>query len=134
MNKVILMGRLTKDAEIRNADSDKKVVRCNIAVNRTFKRDGEEQSADFINLVAFKNQADFMERFGKKGVKLLVTGRLQTGSYEKDGARIHTTDVIVEQLEFAESKNAADNSYGTGADEGGFTNIPDDFGENLPFK
>lgn len=128
MNKVILAGRLTKDADIRNASSDKKVARCTLAVNRTYKREDEEQSADFINLVAFKNQADFLEKYGKKGTKFIVTGRIQTGSYEKDGTRIFTTDVIVEQLEFAESKN----SSGIGSEEE-YAEVPEGF-EGLPFK
>ena len=128
MNKVILAGRLTKDAEIRNADSDKKVARCTLAVNRTYKRENDEQSADFINLVSFKNQADFLEKYGKKGIKFIVTGRIQTGSYEKDGTRIFTTDVIVEQLEFAESKN----SSGIGSEEE-YAEVPEGF-EGLPFK
>ena len=128
MNKVILAGRLTKDVEIRNAYSDKKVARCTLAVNRTYKREDEEQSADFINLVSFKNQADFLERFGKKGTKFIVIGRIQSGSYEKDGTRIYTTDVIVEQLEFAESKNP---SVARSDEE--YAEVPDGF-EGLPFK
>ena len=128
MNKVILVGRLTRDAEIRNADSEKKVARCTLAINKTFKRENEEQTADFINLVAFKNQADFLEKFGKKGTKFIVIGRIQSGSYEKDGTRIYTTDVIVEQLEFAESKNPS----GVGPDEE-YAEVPDGF-EGLPFK
>ena len=128
MNKVILAGRLTRDAEIRNADSDKKVARCTLAINKTFKRENEEQTADFINLVAFKNQADFLEKFGKKGTKFIVIGRIQSGSYEKDGTRIYTTDVIVEQLEFAESKNPSV----AGSDEE-YAEVPDGF-EGLPFK
>lgn len=131
MNKVILMGRLTRDAEIRNRDSDKKVARCNLAVNRNFKKDDGDQTADFINLVAFKNQADFLERFGKKGTKLIVIGRIQTGSYEKDGTKVYTTDVIAEQFEFAESKNVS--GPPDDADDG-FVNIPEGFGEELPFK
>ena len=132
MNKVFLMGRLTKDVEIRNADSDKKVARCSIAVNRSFKREGDEKNADFINLVAFRNQADFLERFGRKGVKLIVTGHIQTGSYEKDGARVYTTDVIVEQLEFAESKKSDDSENVESG--GGFIDIPAGADDNLPFN
>lgn len=133
MNKVILVGRLTKDAEVRNADSDKKVARTTIAVNRTFKKEDGDQQADFINLVAFKNQADFLEKFGKKGTKFIVTGRIQTGYYDKDGSRVYTTDVIVENLEFAESKNASsyENASGINLEDGSFTNIPDD--AEMPF-
>lgn len=104
------------------------LARCTLAVNRTYKREDEEQSADFINLVSFKNQADFLEKYGKKGTKFIVTGRIQTGSYEKDGTRIFTTDVIVEQLEFAESKN----SSGIGFEEE-HAEVPEGF-EGLPFK
>lgn len=129
MNKVLLSGRLTKDAEIRNAESDKKVARCTLAVNRDFKKEGDGPNADFIGLVAFKNQANFLEKYGKKGTKFIVTGRIQTGSYEKDGTKIYTTDVIVENLEFAESKNAGDQS-GDGND--GFNDLPDLDG--IPFN
>ncbi len=122
MNKVLLSGRLTKDAEIRNADSDKKVARCTLAVNRDFKKEGDGPNADFIGLVAFKNQANFLEKYGKKGTKFIVTGRIQTGSYEKDGSKIYTTDVIVENLEFAESKNSGDQP---GDANDGFNDLPD---------
>ncbi|WP_026498977.1 single-stranded DNA-binding protein [Butyrivibrio sp. WCD2001] len=121
MNKVLLSGRLTRDAEIRNADSDKKVARCTLAVNRDFKKEGDGPNADFIGLVAFKNQANFLEKYGKKGTKFIVTGRIQTGSYDKDDTKIYTTDVIVENLEFAESKNSGE-STSTGD---GFTDLPD---------
>lgn len=121
MNKVLLSGRLTKDAEIRNADSDKKVARCTLAVNRDFKKEGDGPNADFIGLVAFKNQANFLEKYGKKGTKFIVTGHIQTGSYEKDGSKIYTTDVIVENLEFAEGKNSGES---TSAGDG-FTDLPD---------
>ncbi|WP_022778279.1 single-stranded DNA-binding protein [Butyrivibrio sp. AE3009] len=122
MNKVLLSGRLTKDAEIRNADSDKKVARCTLAVNRDFKKEGDGPNADFIGLVAFKNQANFLEKYGKKGTKFIVTGRIQTGSYDKDGTKIYTTDVIVENLEFAESKSSGDQS---GDANDGFNDLPD---------
>ena len=122
MNKVILCGRLTKDSEIRNADSEKKVARCTLAVNRNYKREGDEPNADFIGLVAFKNQADFLEKYGRKGTKFIVIGRIQTGSYDKDGTKIYTTDVIVENLEFAESKNSGDQS---GEANDGFNDLPD---------
>ena len=105
------------------------VARSTIAVNRTFKKDNEDQQTDFINLVAFKKQADFLEKFGKKGIKFIVTGRIQTGYYDKDGSCVHTTDAIVENLEFAESKNAS--SVSDPSDDG-FTNIPDD--GDYPFK
>nr|WP_297708251.1 single-stranded DNA-binding protein [uncultured Butyrivibrio sp.] len=132
MNKAIIMGRLTKDVDIRNADTDKKVARGTLAVNRNYKKEGEDKAADFINLVAFGKQADFLEKFGKKGIKFIVTGRIQTGSYDKDGTKIYTTDVVVEQLEFAESKSASEKTE-AGSDDG-FSNVPEGFEDGLPFN
>ena len=132
MNKAIIMGRLTKDIDIRNADTDKRVARGTLAVNRNYKKEGEDQAADFINLVAFGKQADFLEKFGKKGIKFIVTGRIQTGSYDKDGTKIYTTDVVVEQIEFAESKSASEKAEGETGD--GFVNVPEGFDEGLPFN
>ena len=145
MNKVILMGRLTRDAEVRysSGDSSTAVARFSLAVDRRFKRDGDDQSADFINCVAFGRTGEFMERFGRKGTKFLVEGRIQTGSYtNKDGQRVYTTDVVVEQVEFAESKASGDNSgyvpadrpSPSGAAGDGFMNIPDGIDEELPFN
>ena len=115
-----------------------------MAVDRRFKRDGDEQTADFINCVAFGRTGEFMERFGRKGTKFLVEGRIQTGSYtNKDGQRVYTTDVVVEQVEFAESKSSNDNNGGyvpadrpspSGAAGDGFMNIPDGIDEELPFN
>ena len=153
MNKVILMGRLTRDAEIRysQGESSTAIARFSLAVDRRFRRDNEEQTADFINCVAFGKTAEFLERFGRKGTKFLVEGRIQTGSYtNKDGQKVYTTDVVVEQVEFAESKNAsAGNNDGgyqnagfgggnnapapSGAGDG-FMNIPDGIDEELPFN
>ena len=145
MNKVILMGRLTRDAEVRysQGDASTAVARFSLAVDRRFKRDGDEQTADFINCVAFGRTGEFMERFGRKGTKFLVEGRIQTGSYtNKDGQRVYTTDVVVEQVEFAESKASNDNNGGyvpadrpspSGAAGDGFMNIPDGIDEELPF-
>ena len=145
MNKVILMGRLTRDAEVRysSGDSATAVARFSLAVDRRFKRDGDEQTADFINCVAFGRTGEFMERFGRKGTKFLVEGRIQTGSYtNKDGQKVYTTDVVVEQVEFAESKSSSDNSgyvpadrpSPSGAAGDGFMNIPDGIEEELPFN
>ena len=103
----------------------------NLAVNRLFKKDDTDQSADFISIVAFKNHADFLEKFGKKGVKLLITGRIQTGSYDKGGTRIYTTDVIAEQLEFAESKSSGSAAGNTQTEDEGFMDVPDD---EMPFS
>ena len=106
MNKVILMGRLTRDPDIRSSQSDNSttVARFTIAVDRRFNRDGD-QSADFISCVAFGRTADFFERYVKQGTKVCVEGRIQTGSYtNRDGQKVYTTDVVVENVEFAESK------------------------------
>lgn len=148
MNRVILMGRLTRDPEIRysQGESATAVARYTLAVDRRFNRTGDENSADFISCVAFGRQAEFAEKYLHKGIKMLVTGRIQTGSYtNKDGVKVYTTDIVVEDHEFAESKNAA----GSGQEGGysapvsrpgpapvgdGFMNIPDGIDEELPFN
>ena len=109
MNKVILMGRLTRDPEVRytQGDNASAVARFSLAVDRRFKKDGE-QTADFINCVAFGKTGEFIEKYGRKGTKFVVEGRIQTGSYtNKDGQKVYTTDVVVEQVEFAESKSSS---------------------------
>jgi len=145
MNKVILMGRLTKDPDIRysGAENNMAVARYTMAVDRRFKKDNE-QGADFISCVAFGKTAEFAEKYLRKGTKILVEGRIQTGSYtNKDGQKVYTTDVVVENSEFAESKAASGGTdYNTqpmpepvssmGAD---FMNIPDGVeDEGLPFN
>ncbi len=112
MNRVILMGRLTRDPDIRYSagDNSNAVARYTLAVDRRFARRGEEgqQTADFIGCVAFGRSAEFAEKYLHQGTKILVTGRIQTGSYtNRDGQRVYTTDVVVEDQEFAESKAAA---------------------------
>ena len=147
MNKVILMGRLTRDAEIRysQGESSTAIARFSLAVDRRFRRDNEEQTADFINCVSFGRTAEFLERFGRKGTKFVLEGRIQTGSYtNKDGQRVYTTDVVAENVEFAESKNnsSAGNDFGgapsapspSGAAGDGFMNIPEGIDEELPFN
>ena len=144
MNKVILMGRLTRDPEVRYSQGANAtaVARYSLAVDRRFKRDGEP-TADFINCVAFGRTAEFAEKYFRQGLKVVVTGRIQTGSYtNKEGVRVYTTDVVVEEQEFAESKAASENhSYqaspmpSPSADIGdGFMNIPDGIDEELPFS
>ena len=154
MNKVILMGRLTRDPEIRYSQGERStaVARYSLAVNRTFKRDGEPD-ADFINCVAFGRQAEFAEKYFHKGIRIVITGRIQTGSYtNKDGVRVYTTDIIVDDQEFADSKGqGGDNSGFGGGNRGGyqqgtrpapssaigdgFMNIPDGVeDEGLPFN
>ena len=146
MNKVILMGRLTRDPEVRYAQGDNAnaVARYTLAVDRRFRRDGE-QSADFINCVAFGRSAEFAERYLRQGTKIVATGRIQTGSYtNRDGVKVYTTDVVVEDQEFAESKAASGSSNSSyqaspapspSVDIGdGFMNIPDGIDEELPFS
>ena len=140
MNKVILMGRLTRDAEIRYSQGENSMAisRFSIAVDRRFRKDGE-QGADYINCIAFGKTAEFYEKFGRKGTKFVIEGRIQTGSYtNKDGQRVYTTDVVVENTEFAESKNnqSGNSSQSNPAPSGddGFMNIPDGIDEELPFN
>ena len=148
MNKVILMGRLTRDPEVRYSagDNSMAIARYTLAVDRRFKRDGEA-TADFIGCVAFGRSAEFAEKYFRQGLKVVVSGRIQTGSYtNRDGQKVYTTDVVVEDQEFAESKNAASgNSDGgyrpaerpapSSAIGDGFMNIPDGVeDEGLPFN
>lgn len=136
MNKFIGMGRLTADPRITTAQTGTKIARYNIAIDR-YVKDGDPQ-ADFIGVVAFGAYADFAEKYLHKGMKILVTGRLQTGSYDKDGVRHYTTDVIAESQEFCESKGNSDAgnvSRGAQSDEDGFVNIPDGLDdEGLPWN
>lgn len=146
MNKVILMGRLTRDPEIRysQGESATAVARFTLAVDRRFRRQGDDQTADFIGCVAFGKTAEFAEKYLHQGTKVVGCGRIQTGSYtNKDGQRVYTTDVILEEVEFAESKNAASQNAGgftqTSRPEpsqavDGFMNIPDGIDEELPFN
>ena len=137
MNKVILMGRLTRDPEVRYSQGENSlaIARYTLAVDRRFRRDGD-QSADFIGCVAFGRQAEFAEKYLRQGTKIAISGRIQTGSYtNRDGQKVYTTDVVVEDQEFAESKGAGNNNDGNGKnnmDSDGFMNIPDDM-EELPF-
>ena len=146
MNKVILMGRLTRDPEVRysQGESATAVARYTLAVDRRFNRNGDENTADFINCVAFGRAGEFAEKYFRKGIKIAVTGRIQTGSYtNKDGVRVYTTDVVVEEQEFAESKNSSSSGEGgfaggsrpePAAAGDGFMNIPDGLDEELPFN
>ena len=157
MNKVILMGRLTRDPEVRYSQGENPlaIARYTLAVDRRQARNngGDEQTADFINCVAFGRTGEFAERYLRKGTKIAVTGRIQTGSYtNKDGVKVYTTEVVVEEHEFAESKNASagnDGGFSGGYNGGytggnsapapsgagdGFMNIPDGIDEELPFN
>ena len=144
MNKVILMGRLTRDPDVRYGTGERSttIARYTLAVDRRFKRDNE-QTADFISCVAFDRNAEFAEKYLKQGTKIAITGRIQTGSYtNKDGNKVYTTDIVVEEQEFAESKSASENNGGytpaarhePSAAGDGFMNIPDGVeDEGLPF-
>ena len=154
MNKVILMGRLTRNPEVRYSagDSSMAIARYTLAVDRRFTRRGEDNNgatADFIPCVAFGRSAEFAEKYFHQGMKVVVTGRIQTGSYViKDGQKVYTTDVVVEEQEFAESKAAAGEHAGTfqqanhfqsapapsAAAGDGFMNIPDGIDDELPFN
>ena len=147
MNKVILMGRLTRDPEVRYSQTAEPmaIARYTLAVDRKFKKEGE-QTADFISCIAFGRNGEFAEKYLKKGTKIVATGRIQTGSYtNKDGQKVYTTDVVIEEQEFAESKGSAESNreerdraamqaagYTDAGD--GFMNIPDGIDEELPFS
>lgn len=139
MNKVVLMGRLTKDPDVRYSQGEKPmaIARYTLAVDRKFKRDGEP-NADFINCIAFGKNGEFAEKYLHKGIKILVEGRWQSGSYtNKDGQKVYTNDCVVESCEFAESKNANQSERPQPApqtDSDGFMSIPDGIDEELPFN
>lgn len=148
MNKVILMGRLTRAPEVRysSGDNQKAVARYTLAVDRRYKRQEDEQTADFINCVAFGKGAEFAEKYLRQGTKIVVEGRIQTGSYtNKDGQNVYTTDVIVESHEFAESKSSSqqDGSSAPSApsrpdssseSNDGFMDLSEYDQQELPFK
>ena len=139
MNKVILIGRLARDPDVRYTQGGMAVARYTLAVDRKFRKNnenGNEQTADFISCVAFGKSAEFAEKYLHKGIKTAVTGRIQTGSYtNRDGQKVYTTDVVVEEQEFVESKKAAGQEEGGNVDQDGFMNIPDGVDdEDLPFN
>ncbi|MBR3646201.1 MAG: single-stranded DNA-binding protein [Lachnospiraceae bacterium] len=129
MNLVILIGRLTRDPDIRNGN-ESMVARYTLAVDRAFKKEGE-QNADFIPCVCFGKSADFAQRFLTKGKKIAVEGRIQTGSYEKDGQKVYTTEVIVNRHEFVESKSESTESAPVA--NTGFVNVPENVMDEMPF-
>jgi len=150
MNKVILMGRLTRDPEVRYSSGERSmaIARYTLAVDRRGRRsEGSEQTADFIPCVAFDKSGEFAEKYFRQGMRVLISGRIQTGSYtNKEGQKVYTTDVIIEDQEFADSKNSSGSSTGSGYNESfrpspenasseGFMNIPDGVDdEGLPFN
>jgi len=139
MNKWIGMGRLTRDPEVRYGQSGNAVANFSIAVDRRFKRDGEAQT-DFFNCTAFGKTGEFVEKYLKKGIKVVVDGELQNNNYEdKNGTKHYSVQIIVNQIEFAESKSSQANNNDTTEPEAnkpaddGFMNIPDGIDEELPF-
>ena len=148
MNKVILMGRLTRDPDVRysQGDSPMAIARYTLAVDRRFRRDNDQQTADFISCVAFGRNGEFAEKYLHQGTKIVAEGRIQTGSYtNKDGNKVYTTEVVIEEQDFAESKAAAAQNSNMGvpqpsapqpsaAASDGFMNIPDGLEEELPFS
>ncbi len=143
MNKVILIGRLTRNADIRwsQGQDQKAIARFTVAVDRKISKhsDPNQQTADFISCVAFGKTAEFLEKYGMQGTKFAIEGRIQTGSYtNKEGQKVYTTDVVVESLEFAESKRSQEGGQGNqnrNVDSDGFMNIPDGVeDEDLPFN
>jgi single-strand DNA-binding protein len=149
MNRAILIGRLTRDPEVRYSQGENStaIARFTLAVDRRFKRAGEQGDADFISCVAFGKQAEFVEKYFKQGMKMVLSGRIQTGSYtNRDGQKVYTTDVIADDIEFAESKaSSGDSGFQGGSHRDfkpepstaigdGFMNIPDGIDEELPFN
>jgi single stranded DNA-binding protein (ssb) len=140
VNKVILMGRLTREPEVRYSTGEKPmaIAKYTLAIDRKYKRDGEP-TADFINCTVFGKSAEFVEKYFHQGTKIAITGRIQTGSFtNKEGQKVFTTTVVVEEQEFAESK-ASTNATATkipevSSDGDGFMNIPDGIDEELPFR
>ena len=153
MNKVILMGRLTRDPEVRYSAGENAlaIARYTLAVDRRFRRDGEA-TADFISCVVFGRGAEFAEKYFHQGIRIVVSGRIQTGSYtNREGQKVYTTEVVVEEQEFAESKASSDSYAASHPQQNaarlhrpcrarvqqaadGFMNIPDGIDEELPFN
>ena len=140
------MGRLTRDPEVRYSQSDSSmaIARFSLAVDRRYKKQGDETTADFFNCTAFGKQGEFVEKYLKKGTKIVVTGRIQNDNYtNKDGQKVYSVQIMVEEIEFAESKASSQSNAGSdrgaqsqmGApDADGFMNIPDGIGSELPFN
>ena len=146
MNKAILMGRLTRDPEVRYSQSDSSmaIARFSLAVDRRYKKQGDTVTADFFNCTAFGKQGEFVEKYLKQGTKIVVTGRIQNDNYtNKEGQKVYSVQIMVEEIEFAESKASSQSNAGNdgsaqpqmGApDADGFMNIPDGIDNSLPFN
>ena len=135
MNSVQLIGRLTRDPEIRYTDGGASIARFGLAVDRRFKQENGAD-ADFINIVSFGKTAEFIEKYFHKGMKIALNGRIQTGSYtDKDGKKVYTTDIVAENVEFCESKGTSSNNDAQAPSQNGdFMSIPDGMEEELPFN
>jgi single-strand DNA-binding protein len=142
MNKVILMGRLTRDPEVRYGNDNKPVARYSIAVDRRYKDQNGNYPTDFFNLVSFGNTASFVEKYLRKGTKIVIDGELRNNNYEKDGKTVYQDQIVANSVEFAESKNAqggngdysnAPSNQPTGDAGDGFNAIEDATEDNLPF-
>lgn len=131
MNHVELIGRLTKDPEIYGEGTGL-IAKYTLAVDRRFKKEGQD-TTDFINCVCFSKSAEFAEKYFKKGMKVAVVGRIQTGSYEKDGRKIYTTDIVVEEQEFCESKSANSDQKEPTKKDNDFMDIPQATLSDMPF-
>ena len=146
MNKVILIGRLTREPEVRYSqhDSSMAIARFSLAVDRRYKKPGDEVTADFFNCTAFGKKAEFVEKYLKKGTKVVVTGRIQNDNYtNKDGQKVYSVQIMVEEIEFSESKASSQSNSGNEGstppqmgepDADGFMNIPDGIDNSLPFN
>ena len=146
MNKAILMGRLTRDPEVRysQTDSNMAIARFSLAVDRRYKKQGDETTADFFNCTAFGKQGEFVEKYLKKGTKIVVIGRIQNDNYtNKDGQKVYSVQIMVEEIEFAESKASSQSNAGNDGsaqpqmgepDADGFMNLPDGIDNSLPFN
>ena len=137
MNKAILMGRLTRDPEVRYSQSDSSmaIARFSLAVDRRYKKQGDEVTADFFNCTAFGKQGEFVEKYLKQGTKIVVTGRIQNDNYtNKEGQKVYSVQIMVEEIEFAESKAAGQSQQNDSMPGDGFMNIPDGIESELPFN
>lgn len=135
MNKWIAIGRATKDPDCRVTQDGNGIARYTLAVDRPFKKDGEDNNADFVSCIAFGKNADFVEKYIRKGTKIAVEGRIQTGSYtNKDGIRVYTTDAVIDKHYFCESKTSAGfDAIDAKIDVDSFNTIPDIDDDEIPF-
>lgn len=137
MNKVILMGRITRDPDVRysQTDSNMAIARFSLAVDRRYKKQGDTVTADFFNCTAFGKQGEFVEKYLKQGTKIVVTGRIQNDNYtNKEGQKVYSVQIMVEEIEFAESKAAGQSQQNDSMPGDGFMNIPDGIENELPFN